>query len=389
MRQKTLELVAGTHPIPAISGRAPHLRFFSLLASMVLGLVTLIPVAWGQDMVLGYTGAMGGSGEDYAISIAVDGADNIYSTGSFEGTVDFDPGPGVFNLTSAGLGDAYVCKLDASGAFQWAKAMGGISTDGGRSIEVDDAGNVYCTGQFSSTADFDPGPGVFNINSAGDGDIFVCKLGASGAFQWAGAMGGPGLDTGGGIVVDGAGGVYGTGYFEGTADFDPGPGAFNLTSAGGLDAFILKLEPQSLPMAGNDIGACNADQLLTTLTSPPSVSVLANDTDANTMDTLTVTAHDATSVLGAAVLVNPDGTFVYDPTAVAALQALAAADSMVDSFTYTVSDGTDTAVGTVTITVYGAGTMLPALTLWGVCLLCLALAGAGIRARQVSQQSNQ
>ena len=59
-------------------------------------------------------------------SIKFDAAGNSYTTGQFEGTVDFDPGPGVFNLTSPGSGgetDIYISKLDAAGNFLWAKQI--------------------------------------------------------------------------------------------------------------------------------------------------------------------------------------------------------------------------------------------------------------------------
>ena len=63
----------------------------------------------------------GGTSQDYGFSITTDNQGNVYTSGSFWGTVDFDPGPGFFNLTSAGTYDVFVSKLDASGNFLWAK----------------------------------------------------------------------------------------------------------------------------------------------------------------------------------------------------------------------------------------------------------------------------
>jgi VCBS repeat-containing protein len=381
-----------------------------------------------------------GSDSTLSAGIAVDSGDGVYITGSFRGTTDFDPGPGQFNLSSVGDRDAFLWKLDPSGSFEWVGAIGGADEDRGNGLVLDSTGGVYITGLFKDTADFDPGPGAFPVSGAG---AFVCKFDTSGAIQWAGAfstsvVNGDGLS----IATDGTGGIYCSGIFEGVTDFDPGPSIFTLSGGGGayvckldstgafrwagaiegifargyaiaadsvgnvyctgdfegavdldpgtgvqnqigegnLDVFILKLEPQALPGAVDEFGETNADQMLSALSSPSTNSVLTNDTDANTRRTLSVTAFDATSVLGATVVVNADGTFLYDPTAVGSLQSLRPSESRLDSFTYTLSDGTDTDVGMVTVTVYGPGTKLPASTLWGAGLLCVALAVAGIRA---------
>ena len=133
-----------------------------------------------------------------------------------------------------------------TGDFEWAKGMGGTSDDVGNAIAIDAAGNVYTTGGFYSTVDFDPGAGAFNLASIGNRDIFVSKLDSSGNFVWAKRMGGTDYDKGNAIAVDAAGNVYTTGNFYSTADFDPGAGAFNLTSAGNWDIFVSKLSPDML-----------------------------------------------------------------------------------------------------------------------------------------------
>lgn len=186
--------------------------------------------------------AMGGISEDIGQAVTVDTLGNVYTTGWFIGTADFDPGPVSFPLVSSGIAsDIFVSKLDSSGSFVWAKAMGGTVADVGYGIAVDAAGNVYTTGGFGSTADFDPGDGTFNLTSAGNADIFLSKLNSNGSFVWAKAMGGPSTDYGYDIAVSSAGTVHATGSFQGTADFDPGPGASSLVSAGFEDIFICKL----------------------------------------------------------------------------------------------------------------------------------------------------
>ena len=97
---------------------------------------------------------------DIGYDVFVDSTGNVYTTGSFQGTVDFDPGSVTFNLTSNGAHDIYISKLDSSGNLVWARAMGGNLRDGGSSIFVDSSGNVYTIGSSRSSVDFDPGPGT-------------------------------------------------------------------------------------------------------------------------------------------------------------------------------------------------------------------------------------
>ncbi len=192
---------------------------------------------------------MGGVSSDYGESIAIDAAGNIYTTGRFmlQGTnpADFDPGPGVYNLTSAGSHDIFISKLDANGNFVWARSMGSTGNDYadyGRSIAIDAVGNVYTSGRFQNTVDFDPGAGIYNLTSAGDDDVFISKLDANGNFLCAARMGGIGRDRAYSLAIDGNENCYVTGFFADTADFDPGAGTYNLTTVGGFDVFAVKLD---------------------------------------------------------------------------------------------------------------------------------------------------
>jgi len=183
---------------------------------------------------------MEGTGDDFGMSVAVDASGNVTTTGYFSGTVDFDPGPGVFNLTSAGSNDVFISRLDASGHFVWAVRFGGAGDDRGNYLTLDAAGNVYTTGFFTGAVDFDPGSGEFNLTSAGTGNIFITKLNPLGNLTWAKAITGTGNGYGTFIVLDADENIYTTGAIAGTFDFDPDAGVANITSASGSDIFVSK-----------------------------------------------------------------------------------------------------------------------------------------------------
>ena len=176
----------------------------------------------------------------------------MLTTGYFSGTVNFDPGPGAYDLTSQGSSDAFVWELDSQGNFVWARQFAGTSGGSGGLITTDASGNIYVSGTFSGTVNFDPVGGTYDLTSAGGLDGFVLKLDRKGGFVWARRLGGSGDDETLGIVVDSSGNVYTTGFFSGTVNFATGSGTFDLTSAGsgpnqGLsgpvgDAFLWELD---------------------------------------------------------------------------------------------------------------------------------------------------
>ena len=176
-----------------------------------------------------WANSYGGSGQDYGYGIAVDSSGNSYITGYFRNTVDFGDG----NVSSAGFTDIFVLKLNSSGTFQRVNTYGSISADYGYGIAVDSSGNSYITGYFANTIDFGGG----NVTTNGNWDVFVLKLNSSGVFQWVNTYGGTALDYGYGVAVDSSGNSYATGAFFLTVDFGGG----DVTSAGGADIFVLKL----------------------------------------------------------------------------------------------------------------------------------------------------
>ncbi len=181
---------------------------------------------------------------DFAVGegVAVDAGGNAYVTGAFTGTVDFDPGPGAFELTPPGGGSAFVASYTAEGALRWAFALGAGDFDGGRAIATD-AEAVYVTGGFAGTADFDPGPEVFELTTNGSTDAFVASYTPDGAFRWAFNLGATGtqgadFDEGAGITTDGES-VWVTGAFSSTVDFDPSEGEALVAAGDGVNDWFL------------------------------------------------------------------------------------------------------------------------------------------------------
>ncbi|HOZ86784.1 MAG TPA: T9SS type A sorting domain-containing protein, partial [Bacteroidia bacterium] len=169
--------------------------------------------------------------ETHSRSVTTDPAGNVFTLGSFKGSVDFDPGPGVFILNSGTniYGTSFICKLDSSGNFLWAGKMD-IS---GVSIISDKNGNILVLGTYGGSVDVDPGPGAFDPGFGYAGSTCCVKLDNAGNFIWARAFIG-GQSTaepcrGSSICIDATQHIYIGGSFAGATDFDPGPGSYKLT----------------------------------------------------------------------------------------------------------------------------------------------------------------
>lgn len=177
------------------------------------------------------------------MAMTMDNAGRSYFAGSFEDSLDADPGPGATQLASQGLYDAFIIKLDAAGDLIWAKQFGGPDIESADALAVDNNGNVLLCGYFSDTVDFDPGPGVYEVGMMGGSDIFLQKLDAAGNFIWARTIGDASADYGRCVDTDPGGNIYFAGTFEGTTDLDPGPGTLPVSVSGQSDYFIEKLDP--------------------------------------------------------------------------------------------------------------------------------------------------
>ena len=188
----------------------------------------------------GFLVTFGLSGFDTdAAGVAIDSSDNIYITGTSQGTNLFGK-----NATSGTTDDIFVAKLNSSGVVQWVYTAGGTGRDRGRKIALDSSGNVYVVGYYMSTVDFGGG----NVTSNGSWDAFILKLNSSGTFQWVKSYGGStGNDLGRDVVVDSNDNVIMLGTFRGTVNFDSGDGGgvVNYTS-NDYDVFLIRLNSSGI-----------------------------------------------------------------------------------------------------------------------------------------------
>lgn len=173
-----------------------------------------------------------------ARAVAVDGARNVVVVGDFGGVVDFGGGP----LSPEGYTAIFVAKYDADGKHLWSKQFGDPEPLHGAAraftVAVDGSGNVVVAGDFYGTIDFGGGQLDAEGKITLEADIFLVKLGAGGEHLWSKRFGNPSFQSATGVVVDAAGSVVVTGWFEGSVDFGAGP----LDSAGANDVFLAKYD---------------------------------------------------------------------------------------------------------------------------------------------------
>ncbi len=170
------------------------------------------------DPQIVYSTFLGGSGDDYANSVAVDAAGNAYLIGVTYSTNFPGVGAGSIQQTYGFGGDVFLIKIDAAGTgIVYSTFLGGSANDFGSAIAVDAAGNSYLTGATGS----DAFPGVNGASiqptTGGGGDAFVTKVNAAGnGIVYSTFLGGTGDDFGDGIAVDSSGNAYvvGGSYFE-------------------------------------------------------------------------------------------------------------------------------------------------------------------------------
>lgn len=196
-------------------------------------------------------------------SIAVDDYENVYVTGGFYGTIDFDPDSKVYNLTS-NYTDSYILQLNSSGDFRWVKQYKSVdkeAVNGGSYVAVDKLGNIYVSGFFGRSLDLDPGIDTLIIRTQiGEQRSYILKLDSAGNFAWVKSFSvNASLDKGNFIKIDAQGNLNVIGYFNRTTVFDSDTSASELFSSGGGDAFVLKFNSDGKLLWAKRMGGAGED----------------------------------------------------------------------------------------------------------------------------------
>jgi hypothetical protein len=197
------------------------------------------------DPILSYSTYLGGTEQDLAWAVAVDGSGNAYVAGETY-SLDFPTTAGAFDTSYNNWNDTFVVKLDATGSnLVYSTYLGGRNNEEhAYAIALDSVGNAYLTGVTAST-DFPTTVGAFDRTFNGVWDAFVTKLDTTGSnLVYSSYLGGSETDSGGGIAVDSAGNAYVVGGTQST-NFPTTAGAFDTTSSGGgaydSDGFVTKV----------------------------------------------------------------------------------------------------------------------------------------------------
>ena len=194
-------------------------------------------------------------------ALEVDDDGNVWIGGAFDDIRDFDPGPDSLILTATGAWDGFIQKFSSDGQFVWVETLANGADNWVYDLKSDEEGQLFATGYYSGTLDFDNGPGEAT-HTAILNDIYIAKYDAAGALQWVSVFEGTSFDRGNSLVLDRNGNVYTTGFFGEEIDFDPGQGLYLLTSTGDNDTddgFLSVLNPEGQFLFAAQVGGIAND----------------------------------------------------------------------------------------------------------------------------------
>ncbi len=194
----------------------------------------------GEFKWAGMIGKENDQDPDIESAIRIDNSGNVYITGGFSGTKDFDFDSGIHNLTAGSKMKSFLLKIDPFGKFIWAKRFPDNSWIS--SISTDNFNNLYISGGFTQTVDFDFGSGIFSLTPKGNQDGYILKLNKNSDFMWAKSYGGNGKDNVSFLTTDYSGNVFCNGYFNDKVDFNPSGDGGKKIAVRNNTLFMMKLD---------------------------------------------------------------------------------------------------------------------------------------------------
>jgi len=267
------------------------------MKNFFLSLLTILIFNFGANaQTFEWANLRGSLGTDYVYGISSDNQGNIYNVGTYTNpTNDFDPGSGTLTLPHAGNECGFIQKLDASGNLVWAKSLYTAPNDKQVIIDIQVAsnGDLYITGTFRGTVDFDMGAGTASLTSQNSGATssgFILKLDAAGNYIWAKQF--LSMDcTVQRVAIESGGNIIVTGWFAGFIDLDPSStAASNRTAQYDKEAFVVKLDASGTYIWGEVVGG--------PVGSAAGVSVIGRDVKVDSNgDIFVLVSHNATAGL--------------------------------------------------------------------------------------------
>ncbi len=201
----------------------------------------------------------GGTGQETANSVAVDGDGNVYIAGSTTSTTAISSGGAHQPTYGGGQRDAYLAKFNSAGVRLWSTYYGGATYDEAYAVCVDANGYVYIAGSTDSWVGIaSNGCHQPALGGSGSYDAFVAKFnGTTGVQQWATYYGGPTTDEGRAVAVDANGNVYLSGYSQSATGIST-PGSHQPVLSAG-DAFLVKFNSTGVRQWGTYYGGIGSE----------------------------------------------------------------------------------------------------------------------------------
>lgn len=184
-------------------------------------------------------------GYETGVAVTIDKNSNFLTTGYYDDTTDFDPREGCDYQDirrTKGNNDIFLTKFNSNGSYAWTYTVGGTGDDRPSDVITDSLGNIYVTGYFSGSVDFDPTDTVETYTASGTNDTFITKIGSDGTYEWTYVVSGDNSDQSTSIAIDRQNNLYITGFHISTAvDFDGSDSEVIIPAKGSMDTYILKI----------------------------------------------------------------------------------------------------------------------------------------------------